>query len=501
MSHGGAVLQQPVLAPKMKSSGWNRDIALALVFIVMGLTFLRVSADPSMLSWIGGDVALTPGIGSLLRESGNVRIRPAASAIWKDVGSAKQEISDGETVFTGDNSTARIDIRSLDKEAIVLPNSLVVIRLSDLANSDINYDIRKGGIHVIAKNLSKMHFTANGHEVNINPRQAKEEFDIRVDDEKMDKPIQVLSSLDPPPAPPAPPAPKTIQIPAAVAPALAAKFEPGEIQFSWQRGTGSETEFTLRRTDIPEAEKSLKSSDDHLAVALVAGQYSWKLRSRDKDLTSAWTTESNFSVEAKPKLKILPTFQIGDQEVGTRMDSSEDLNSVHYLLRWDSVEGTNKYLVEVFKGEKMIQSGETEKPEFPITITHATQYSFRVSTHLASGEQIQSDQVAIRVKLSPPVAKSPEADHRFNPGESALMTWEKTSLTQLYEFQVATDAKFKNLVEDRKSEKNFYVLKKMKDGATYFWRIRSGNDGSWSDWTESRVFRYGLDRDLAATPK
>ena len=73
--------------------------------------------------------------------------------------------------------------------------------------------------------------------------------------------------------------------------------------------------------------------------------------------------------------------------------------------------------------------------------------------------------------------------------DNALFTWENEGLGLLYQFQLATDSAFEQLVVDTVglSSSNFQLLQ-LSSGKPYFWRVKAFNLCGEGNWSEVRTF-------------
>ncbi|MGZ3689297.1 MAG: hypothetical protein ACXVBW_13415 [Bdellovibrionota bacterium] len=109
---------------QFRDTRWEWGVASVL--ISLGLIGLRFVNDPKtweLLLHSGSEVHAP--VGSLLRQKGGVRHRPLDATLWHDVSESTQKVATGDTVFTGADGVA--DLQLTGGSAEILPNSLVVV--------------------------------------------------------------------------------------------------------------------------------------------------------------------------------------------------------------------------------------------------------------------------------------------------------------------------------------------------------------------------------------
>jgi hypothetical protein len=57
-----------------------------------------------------------------------------------------------------------------------------------------------------------------------------------------------------------------------------------------------------------------------------------------------------------------------------------------------------------------------------------------------------------------------------------LFTWQKTSFTQRYDFQISRESEFQTPLKNLQVRENFLVVQGLKQG-TYFWRVIAIGEG------------------------
>ena len=84
-----------------------------------------------------GDESGTLTVGLLYpvvgQATGSVRRKPEGSVFWRDVVSSRQPVSNGDSVFTGPDGTATLELTQIHARLELPPGSLVVVKLDDNA--------------------------------------------------------------------------------------------------------------------------------------------------------------------------------------------------------------------------------------------------------------------------------------------------------------------------------------------------------------------------------
>lgn len=194
------------------------------------------------------------------------------------------------------------------------------------------------------------------------------------------------------------------------------------------------------------------------------------------------------------KIRVLPTIAVAAVSANTSVASDDDsLDQMQIALNWGAVTDAKAYHVTVFKSGniKHLEKTVTE-PKLLLTLTslESTDFSYKVVAELNTGEKIPSGALPIKVELSPPAPKSPDDGSAIENGDTALLTWESTLLSQSYKLQISTDSQFKTIVSTQDTAENFFLFSPTKPGV-YFWRVQSLAAPYESRW--SRVYKLKVD--------
>jgi flagellar hook capping protein FlgD len=101
----------------------------------------------------------------------------------------------------------------------------------------------------------------------------------------------------------------------------------------------------------------------------------------------------------------------------------------------------------------------------------------------------------------PPILELP-ADGATDVSQPVTWDWNDVSGASKYHIQVDNDnTDFKSLVVDNDSRiSSDFTWDGLMDATDYYWRVRSGNDCGWSDWSDHRDFTTDTQTDVTEIP-
>jgi Leucine-rich repeat (LRR) protein len=145
----------------------------------------------------------------------------------------------------------------------------------------------------------------------------------------------------------------------------------------------------------------------------------------------------------------------------------------------------NNQLMDDETGYRLIieEVGQANEGDYRVEVTHPSLPDFIARSQTISLRTIES------VDLEPPVLSE--------PGFSDLMvlpfdlTWLRHNQDRTYRIQIATDPDFLDLVIDSTLQANNLQLDNESLGSEaseFWWRVRSGAYGAWSEWSETGMF-------------
>jgi hypothetical protein len=215
------------------------------------------------------------------------------------------------------------------------------------------------------------------------------------------------------------------------------------------------------------------------------GRYEWELSGPDgQALRGRASPRVAFSVadDVDNGIEILPPL-VGGKATDSNEYTGEHLDNFDITFRWKGLAGAKDYRLQLLK------SADARKPLFdkPVKGTSFTfnkdkiydgQIFYRVVAGHERGFRLRSRPRPFLFNFLPPLLVSPQDKATVTPamletsnGE-LLLTWRKTNFTESYLVQVARDAKFKNVVAERRVKANFFLLRRPAPGR-YWWRVRS----------------------------
>jgi hypothetical protein len=94
------------------------------------------------------------------------------------------------------------------------------------------------------------------------------------------------------------------------------------------------------------------------------------------------------------------------------------------------------------------------------------------------------------------------ADGSEDEADVLELQWNSAQEADRYHLQVAEDPSFQSLLVDEPGLSSVhYVLQDLEIGATYYWRLRSGNESGFGDWSPARRFIPAEAARLPAIPR
>ncbi|MEW6056314.1 MAG: hypothetical protein AB1540_06840 [Bdellovibrionota bacterium] len=313
------------------------------------------------------------------------------------------------------------------------------------------------------------------------------------------------------------------------------KGEKKTIPFTWEKlAPGLKPILEIAPSSPKGAQKITQSGElTGTTVALEAGQYSWRMLAEDPNgRQSKWTEEHRLVVEDQalplastinPALVTAPVkvedpAEKAKQEAeaaaavaaekerreamrkitaapvaaSTRLGENVTLEEASVTVKWEPVEGAEEYEVTFFN-EKLepVRQEKVKDPQIPLRVRSADEAPsrYRVQAKLGSGRKIASSMVPLKFDFAAPIPKQPPNGMVTKPGSSVLLTWERTALTEAYKLQVAEDASFKKILEEKSGADNWGVFSPSKPG-TYYWRVQARSAKRQSSW--SRVGNFSI---------
>ena len=167
-------------------------------------------------------------------------------------------------------------------------------------------------------------------------------------------------------------------------------------------------------------------------------------------------------------------------------------------LSWAPTAATLAYYPQVASDAEfrtiVVNPGAITETSYSVSgLNGGTTYYWRVRAGNGTGVSPWSSvrSFTTHAALNPPatpelIAPSAGASNLVQPVE---LSWNSTAAAIAYYPQVATDAEFGTIVVNPGAiTGTSYSLSGLAEGTTYYWRVRSGNDGGVSAWSAVRLF-------------
>ncbi len=133
-------------------------------------------------------------------------------------------------------------------------------------------------------------------------------------------------------------------------------------------------------------------------------------------------------------------------------------------------------------GEKLTVSGTSHKLNY--TLKPAKRYFWRVRSRTNSAMSAWSDLMVFMTVIEPPELISPENHSGSNSVKNLSFIWHQVDSASLYKFELATDARFANIVSSQEVADTTVVVENLNLYTKYYWRVRGRTfkaDGPWSE--------------------
>lgn len=196
--------------------------------------------------------------------------------------------------------------------------------------------------------------------------------------------------------------------------------------------------------------------------------------------------QTKFSVAGEfPGLEILPPL-VGGEAIDSNQFTGKKLKDFDVVLRWNSVDGVSKYrlLVKNNAGKTLVDEVVSDtKYAFPKGKIYSEPLSYTVRAEYPSGYAAVSKSEQFLFNFTSPQQTLPKNDETLSLASAEiksqhgiLFSWQRTTFTQAYEFEIASDADFQKILKQVgvKQQDNFLIFRNLKP-AEYWWRVRAVN--------------------------
>jgi hypothetical protein len=215
------------------------------------------------------------------------------------------------------------------------------------------------------------------------------------------------------------------------------------------------------------------------------GAYSVELRNPDgsrigRGISAAFAVASEYSgIETQTPL-------VGGEPIDSNKFTGKRLKDFDVQLRWKAIEGIAKYRVVVMgKGsaravDEVVSGTSYSMPKEKIS-TDALTYQIRAD--FPGGYSAVSKRESFLFNFLSPALTLPKdgeavslADPEIVKQKGVFFSWQRTTFTQTYEFEIAFDAQFTNVMKhvSVRAQDNFLVFRNLKP-RDYWWRVRAAS--------------------------
>lgn len=214
--------------------------------------------------------------------------------------------------------------------------------------------------------------------------------------------------------------------------------------------------------------------------------YFWRVRARNSGGTSAWSPVWNFrtgsDTPAAPTL-VSPANTAAD--VPTTV-----------TVQWNSVQGAASYRLQVstlstFTSTVYDDSTLTRNSQQIGPLATNTTYHWRVRASNTSGTSNWSSVWSFTTVPSAPAAPtlSSPSNGATNQPTTLTLSWESSAGASLYDLQLSETSSFTTLaIDDTSIASTSRQVGPLKNNQTYYWHVRSKNNGGTSAW--SSIWRF-----------
>lgn len=239
-----------------------------------------------------------------------------------------------------------------------------------------------------------------------------------------------------------------------------------------------ETDFIQKIVD-----DSVENAVKHVVALEPFTNYNWRIRVEDDDNFGVWSEV--WSLKTR-----LPA-------IGLRIPANESKGlpaSVQFL--WFSMNNAVRYHLQIANDSEfndLIFSQDTISSfshVFP-TLAPNSKFFWRVRAYSVDGPGDWSVVWTFETGIGGPILIEPLNNAEFVPLE-ATFRWDSYNGALSYEFMLATDNNFTQIVENEPAiTSTTHTVSGLSDKTQYFWRVRAVLGDGKSDWSQVRFFNTG----------
>lgn len=192
----------------------------------------------------------------------------------------------------------------------------------------------------------------------------------------------------------------------------------------------------------------------------------------------------NFTVKGEYEALETEAPLVGGEAIDSNKFTGKRLKDFDVVLRWKPIEGVEKYQVTVNDraGKSLVNETVSEtKYAFPKGKIYIDPITYQIRTGFPNGYAAVSKKENFHFNFYPPTPTLPAdgesisvLDPEVVKQKGILFSWQRTTFTESYEFEIAADAEFKKVLRrvPVKQSDNFLVFRNLKP-ADYWWRVRA----------------------------
>jgi hypothetical protein len=213
------------------------------------------------------------------------------------------------------------------------------------------------------------------------------------------------------------------------------------------------------------------------------GNYSVELRNPNgtkigRGIQAPFTIAAEYEgIEVEPPL-------VGGEPIDSNRYSGKRLQDFDVVLRWKAIEGVEKYRVYVQNksGQLVVDEAVNDtKMSLPKGKIPTDALTYQVRVDYPNGYSAISKKESFLFNFVSPVQTLPKdgdivslADPEVVREKGILFSWQRTTFTKAYEFEIAYDSEFTRVMKRIavKQQDNFLVFRNLKP-RDYWWRVRA----------------------------
>lgn len=271
-------------------------------------------------------------------------------------------------------------------------------------------------------------------------------------------------------------------------PADGASGLPTEITFDWSGVSGADT-YQIQVSDSRNFQTILAQENTPNTSITLSGfdrgeRYFWRVRAGEVLLTiityGNWS--DTWSFNTTPPLPDAPGL-VSPVNGETNVSTSPTLN-------WNHSENAETYRVQLSESESFSTVIEdlrnVSDSQVQISgLQNGTSYYWRVNAENQTGTGNWSETWAFTTAIHPPPAPNLLAPENGaeDVSTSVMLEWESVEEAEMYDFQIALDENFNNLIVNQQGVTSTYYNGSFEEYTVYFWRVRARNQGGDSEWS------------------